>query len=263
MVDIHCHILPGLDDGSESMEMSVEMAEMAIAEGVTHVIGTPHANREFDFIPDEIRSKREELQSRIGERLTLATGCDFHLDFDNLEILHIDPKRFTLNQGDYLLVEFANFAIPPSLDHALHQLCLMGLRPIITHPERNPLIRTQWDRLWSWLRQGCLVQVTAQSLTGGFGRHAQQAADFLLEANAIHFVASDAHNTTTRPLRLKGAFELLVDRKGEEVARALVEQNPHAVFENGPLPYAPEPGNWKTLHGGTEPGSSKKRFWFF
>lgn len=263
MVDIHCHILPGLDDGSDSLDMSLEMAEMAIRDGITHVIATPHANSEYDFLPEVLRSRRDEIQSRLGDRLTLATGCDFHLNFENLEILRIDPKRFTLNQGDYLLVEFADFAIPPSMDQTLHQLRLLGLLPIITHPERNPLIRSHGDRLWSWLRQGCLVQVTAQSITGGFGRRARQAAEILLNANAVHFVASDAHNVTTRPLQLKPVFDFLAERYGENLAKALLEKNPRAAYENSPLPYIPEMQDWKAVQGKMDLSHPKKHFWFF
>ncbi|MGC2262794.1 MAG: CpsB/CapC family capsule biosynthesis tyrosine phosphatase [Candidatus Acidiferrales bacterium] len=263
MVDIQCHILFCMDDGADSIETSLAMAEMAIADGVTHVIATPHANSEYQFNPELVRSRRDEIQSRMGDRLAITTGCDFHLSFENIEALRADPQRFTLNQGDYLLVEFADFAIPASLDQTLHQLQLLGLHPIITHPERNPLIRSQWVRLWGWLRQGCYVQVTAQSITGGFGRRAQRAAELLLDANAVHFVASDAHNVTTRPLRLKSAFDALVESKGENLARALLEKNPRAVLEGRPLPYLPEPGDWEKLQSGTEADSVRKRFWFF
>ncbi len=248
MVDIHCHILPGLDDGSDSLETSLKMAEMAIADGVTHVIATPHANSHYEFIPELVKARRDEIQARVADRLAVATGCDFHLSFENLTTLRADPKRFTLNETDYLLVEFADFAIPASLDETLHQLQLLGLHPIITHPERNPLIRSQWDRLWGWLRQGCYVQVTAQSITGGFGRRAQHAAELLLDANAVHFVASDAHNVTTRPLRLKPAFDALTESKGEDLARALLEENPRAVLEGRPLLYLPEPSGWEKTH---------------
>jgi protein-tyrosine phosphatase len=263
MVDIHCHILPGLDDGSDSLEISLKMAEMAIADGVTEVIATPHANGEYDFNPELIESRRDEIQSHLGDRLGILTGCDFHLNFENLQMLRSDAQRFTLNRGDYLLVELANFAIPASMDRTLHELKLAGLHPIITHPERNPLLRSQWDRLWGWMNQGCYVQVTAQSITGGFGRRAQQAAELLLEANAVHFVASDAHNVTTRPLRLKPAYDQLAKREGEQRARSLFEENPRAALENRPLPYVPESSDWKKAEIETEPESDRKRFWFF
>ena len=230
MVDIHCHILPGLDDGPESFDMSVAMAEMAIADGVTHIIATPHASADHAFIPNLVKQRRDELQEMFQGRLTFATGCDFHLSFENLQEIRFEPERFTLNQKNYLLVEFADFSIPSSLDHALHELQLAGLNPIVTHPERNPLIRSQPERLFRWLRQGCYVQITAGSFSGRFGKAAQEMAHDWLDAGAVHFVASDAHNTTSRPLKLKEPFDEIAKSHGEETARALFIENPMARF---------------------------------
>jgi len=263
MIDIHCHILPELDDGSDSLETSLQMAEMAIHDGVTHVIATPHANDDYPFVPKLVRSRCAELQASLKERLTIATGCDFHLSYENFETLRADPSRFTLNQKDYLLVEFANFSIPASLDQTLHQLQLLGVHPIITHPERNPLIRSDWERLWGWLHQGCFVQVTAQSITGDFGERAQRAAETLLDSNAIHFIASDAHNLTTRPLRLKPAYKLIAEQKGIEIAQALFEENPRAVFEGRALPYLPAFPEVKSASRQEKSSGRRKRFWFF
>lgn len=260
MIDIHCHILPGLDDGAESMDMACAMAEAAIADGITHVIATPHANQGYAFVPELARARRDELQARFEGRLTLATGCDFHLSFENLQAIRLDPARFTLHQKNYLLVEFADYAIPPSLDQALHELQLAGIHPIITHPERNPLIRAQPERLFQWLRQGCYAQVTAQSLLGRFGKSAQMKAEEWLDAGVVHFLASDAHNLTSRPLQLKEAFDLVAGTRGEEVARALLEENPRAVFEGRLLPWVPE---LEDRMGKTSPARHRKRFWFF
>lgn len=241
MVDIHCHILPGMDDGAETIEQSVEMAEMAIADGITHVVGTPHANAEYRFDPAVIRQRRDELRERVGNRLTVATGCDFHLNFENLQDLRANPAKYTINQKNYLLVEFADFSIPPSTNDTLHQLLLLGVSPIITHPERNRLIRSKPEMLRKWLRQGCYVQITAQSLLGGFGESTQKQAEEWLEQDMVHFFASDAHNTSKRPLRLRQAFEAVAEKRGEGVARALFFDNPLAAFEGRPLPYEPEP----------------------
>src|SRR5690348_12798286 len=261
MVDIHCHILPGLDDGAESLEIAQAMGEMAIADGVTHVIGTPHASQNYRFAPGVVRERRDELQAIFAGRLILATGCDFHLSFENLQDIKHDPARFTLNQKNYLLVEFADFSIPPAMDQSLHELQLAGLHPIITHPERNPLIRTNPDRLFQWLKQGCYAQITAQSIEGKFGRSAQECSERWLAAGAVHFVASDAHNTTSRPLRLKDAFENVARNHGEALARALFVENPLAAFEGRPLPVIPE------LVEEGPPAEAvpqrKKRFWFF
>jgi protein-tyrosine phosphatase len=264
MVDIHCHLLPGLDDGSKSLEESCAMAEMAIEDGITHVIGTPHASPEHAFDLERNRRLRDELQAKFQGRLTLATGSDFHLSFENLQDIRHDCWRYTLNQKSYLLVEFADYSIPPSMDQALHELQLAGLHPIVTHPERNPLIRTQPERLFKWLRQGCYVQVTAQSLLGRFGPAAQEMTNVWLDAGAVHFVASDAHNTTSRPLRLQEAYQHLAKTRGEEVARALLVDNPLAAFEDRPVPWVPELADdvgWEDSAGATP--RRKKRFWFF
>jgi protein-tyrosine phosphatase len=263
VIDIHCHILPGMDDGPESFEIAFAMAEMAIAEGITHVIATPHATQNHPFIPNLIRQRRDEIQAKFEGRLILATGCDFHLSFENLQEIRRDPERFTLNQKNYLLVEFADFSIPATLDQSLHELQLAGLHPIITHPERNPLIRAQPERLFKWLQQGCYVQVTAQSLLGRFGKAAQEVTGNWLDAGAVHFLASDAHNVTSRPLRLKEAFDELAKTRGEEVAQALLVDNPLAAFEGNPLPYVPELSDEADATDAASWAKKKKRFWFF
>src|SRR5713226_6336986 len=208
MVDLHCHILPGLDDGPQSMDESIAMAESAIADGITHVVATPHANNEFAFDFAQVRKLRDELQKLIGGRLALATGCDFHMDPENLAALKEDAPRFCLNQRDYLLVEFNEISIPPAMDQTLHELQLAGLRPVITHPERNAILRTQPERLAKWLRLGCYAQVTGGSLTGVFGTGAQQDALFWIGSGLIHFVSSDAHDTRNRPLKLQLAYDV-------------------------------------------------------
>src|SRR5262249_42625166 len=140
MVDIHCHILPGLDDGADTFDESVKMAEMAVEDGITHVVGTPHSNNEFKFDPDLVRKRRDELQERIGGQLQLATGCDFHFSFENLQDLETHRTKYTINQKNYLLIELNDFAIPPNIEETLHRLQLLGIAPILTHPERNPLL---------------------------------------------------------------------------------------------------------------------------
>lgn len=264
MIDIHCHILPGLDDGPDSFEISCAMAEMAIADGITHVIGTPHAHPSHSFIPELIKKRRDELQEVFEGRLNIATGCDFHLSFENLQDIRHEPTRYTLNQKNYLLVEFADFSIPPSLDQALHELQLAGLTPVITHPERNPLIRTKPERLFRWLRQGCYAQVTAQSLLGRFGKAAEEVAEEWIKAGAVHFLASDAHNATTRPLRLREAYDHVGKKYGREWAQALLVENPLAAFEGRPLPHVPElDADLGSSDDDSHVPRRKKKFWFF
>jgi protein-tyrosine phosphatase len=255
MVDLHCHILPGLDDGSANMEESIAMAESAIADGITHVVATPHSSSEYLFDFSHVRELRDELQAKVGDRLTIATGCDFHLNPENLGSLQKNPRQYCINQRDFLLLEFSEFSIPPSMDQTLHAIQLAGVQPIITHPERNGILRSRPERLKKWVRQGCFAQVTGGALTGGFGAGAQQDALRWIGEGLIHFVASDAHNIRRRPLRLQPAYDLVVDRFGQEKARALFQDNPLAAFEGRELPHVPE------LQDELPP--RRKRFFFF
>lgn len=240
MVDLHCHILPGLDDGAKNMEDSLAMAEMAVADGTTHLVATPHSSNDYSFDFSVVRRLRDELQEKIGDRLTLATGCDFHLNPENLATLRLDARPFCINQRDYLLVEFNEFSIPPAMDHTLHDLQLAGLHPVITHPERNSILRTNPGRLANWARHGCFAQVTAGSLLGYFGNGARRAAEQWIEQGCVHFVASDGHNLTSRMPKLDEAFRAAASMFGEEKANALFNENPLAAFEGRPLPYIPE-----------------------
>lgn len=240
MVDLHCHILPGLDDGAKTLDDSLAMAEDAIADGITHVVGTPHASSDWAFDFQRVRAAWEELAARLGDRLILATGCDFHLNVENLTAIRGDARPYCINQKDYLLVEFNEFSIPASMDQTLHELQLAGLHPIITHPERNAILRARPERLRTWVAQGNYVQITAGSLSGVFGLAAKELAWAWMGKGWVHFVSSDAHNTGRRPLKLRFAFEEIARQLGEERADALVIENPRAAFDGLPLPYVPE-----------------------
>jgi protein-tyrosine phosphatase len=256
MVDVHSHILPGLDDGAKTLDDSLAMAEEAIADGITHVVGTPHSCSDYTFNYERVRAARDELSSRLGDRLIIATGCDFHLNIENLASLRRDPRPYCINQKDYLLVEFNEFSIPPSMDQTLHELQLAGLHPIVTHPERNVILRSRPERLQTWVSQGNYVQVTAGSLTGVFGPTAQEIAWQWLSKGWVHFVASDAHNTDRRPPKLKFAYDGIATHLGESTAQAVLVENPKAAFDGQPLPYIPD------LEPLTEP-KKRKRFLFF
>jgi protein-tyrosine phosphatase len=258
MVDVHCHILPGLDDGAADVKESLAMAQSAISDGITHVAATPHSSTEFRFDYGRVRALRDQLQRLVGDRLVLATGCDFHLNLENLEALRKEPTHFCINQLNYLLVEFSEYSIPPNTAHTLHAMKLTGLHPIITHPERNGIIQSQTNLLVSWVRLGCFVQVTGGSLTGTFGPKAKADALRWIGMGLVHFVASDAHNTRGRPLRLQPAYEVVRDQFGDAKARALFDENPMAAFEGGELPHVPE-----VVPEGKPGVGQRKRFWFF
>ena len=254
MVDLHCHILPGLDDGSETQEESLQMAQSAIADGITHVVATPHCSEEFPFDYARVRRLRDQLQEAVGPRLEISTGCDFHVSPENLAAVRAEPAKFCINQRNYLLVEFNEYSIPLSMNQTLHELRLAGIYPVITHPERNRILCSEPHRLTDWIRLGCRVQVTAGSLTGTFGNTARERALSWIGGGIVHIVASDAHNTKRRPLVLKPAHEVVLKNFGAPIAQALFVSNPMAALEGRPLPYVPDI---------RETRRAKKRFWFF
>jgi len=244
MVDIHHHLLPGLDDGAKSFEMSVAMARLAAADGITHVVCTPHANGTYAFDPAVNAAKTDELRALLAaERIpvTLGRGCDFHLSYDNVRNAQADPARYSINGLGYLLVEVPDFGLPPALTETFYELQLAGLTPILTHPERNPTLLAEPERMREWLRGGVMVQVTADSLTGHKGKPAMRMAHDLLEKRWVHFLASDAHNTTSRPPRIRDAHDLVANKYGSSYARSLCVTNPLAVFTGKPFELEEEP----------------------
>ncbi len=243
-----------MDDGAKSVEESLAMAEMAIADGISHVVATPHSSNEYHFDFASVQQAAMDLQHAIGDRLKIATGCDFHLSPENLTALKREAAPFCIHQKNYLLVEFNEFSIPPTIDNTIYDIQLAGLRLVITHPERNGIIRSQPDRLEKWIRTGCYGQVTGGSLTGTFGPSARQTALAWIARGLVHFVASDAHNLTGRPHRLRAAYEVVQAEFGRERAEALFLENPLAAFEGRPLPHIPEI---------VEEQRKKKRFIFF
>ncbi len=239
MIDIHHHLLFGLDDGADDIETSVAMAEVAAADGITHVVCTPHANSRYHFDPAINQVKLEQLRERLDGKIILGLGCDFHLSFDNIEDAMNHPAKYTINQKMYLLVEFADFAIPQRMTHVFYEFLLAGIHPIITHPERNMTIQKAPQRLDEWLNGGCLVQVTASSLMGRFGRTAMSLSHRLLRENKVHFLATDAHNIESRPPLMKETFNLVAKQYGPETAERLCITNPRAAFFGEELPPQP------------------------
>jgi protein-tyrosine phosphatase len=244
MIDIHHHLLWNLDDGASSVETSVEMAKIAAADGISHVVCTPHANGQYVYEPQIIAEKISELQ-RILDReeiaLKLGHGCDFHMSYENIQDAKLDPSRFSINGFGYLLVEIPDYGVPRGLTEIFYQLQLAGLTPILTHPERNPTLQSDQSRILDWLRGGVLIQVTAGSVVGRMGRQAEKMAHELLANRWVHFLATDAHNTTSRPPKMHGAFDLVAKKYGPDYARLLCISNPLAAFMGKPLPPQVEP----------------------
>jgi len=241
MVDIHHHLLFGVDDGPKDLEASLAQAEASIADGVTHIVCTPHSNDEFAFRPDLCREQMAIIEHRLGGRLTLGLGCDFHLSFDNIEDAFRNRTKYTINGKQYLLVEFSDIAIPHQISDIFCRFIAMGILPILTHPERNQVLKQHPERMVEWLRSGCLVQVTAASVEGRFGKRSEELSLQFLSRNWVHFIASDAHNTQGRAPRMRAAYEFLEGKFGKATADRLCIDNPRAVFLGEPMPVQPRP----------------------
>jgi protein-tyrosine phosphatase len=247
MIDIHCHPLPGVDDGARSLEMAVTMCHVAAADGITHLVATPHSNYTYTFDPGRNRHLLAQLQESVGEQPRLLLGCDFHLSYDNIQHCVEDSKDFTINQTSYLLVELPDQFIPEHMTRVYYDIHVAGLTPIITHPERNPLIQRKPEVIEEWVSNGCLVQVTAQSYTGGFGSQARKFSERLLDMGLVHFFATDAHDVKRRPPILSRCYRKVAQAKGEEIADLLIRANPEAVIQGLPLPPQPD---WAEVRGG-------------
>lgn len=241
MIDIHCHPLPEIDDGPDSFDEAVEMCRIAANDGITHLVATPHCNYRYPFRPLQNHDKLASLQAAVGENPQLLLGCDFHLSYDNIQRLIEHRGEYTINRTRYVLVEFDDHFIPEQYDSVFYDLQVAGLIPILTHPERNAVFRRKPGLLYRWATKGCLVQVTAQSYTGGFGSEARRFAEFWLDRNLIHFFASDAHDTKHRPPILSACYQKLVETKGRGVAELLMKRNPEAVIKGLPMPPGPQP----------------------
>jgi len=239
--DIHCHILPEVDDGPKSWDIAVEMCRMAAADGITHTVATPHANNRYSYDRDYLKEVLSQLQARAGTSPQLTLGCDFHLSYENLESVLDQPHSYTIGETNYLLVELSNYGVPIQIADCFMRLGNRGLTPILTHPERNPILQQTPQRVLEWVEQGCLVQVTASALTGFWGERPEIIARWLLDRSAVHFLATDAHDHKRRVPILSQGRDLAAQIAGSEYAQALVESNPAAVVGGQPIPYCPRP----------------------
>lgn len=241
MIDIHCHLLPEVDDGPKTWEASVEMCRIAAYDGITHIVATPHANDRYPYDRVFLANLLDHLRTLVGDSPQLTLGCDFHLSYDNLQSALDRPHTYTIGETHYLLVELSNYSVPAQISDCFIKLADRGITPILTHPERNPILQQAPQRVLEWAEQGCLMQVTASALAGTWGDRTQRIARRLLERGAVHVLASDAHDTKRRAPSLSAGRAAAAEIVGLEIAKALVEDNPGAIVAGEVLPYLPKP----------------------
>ncbi len=211
------------------------MLHMAAERGTTAIVATPHADLEYHYDPAAIAERLGKLKEAVNGAIELHSGCDFHLSYENIQDALENPRKYTINKKNYLLVEFSDLLIFRNTQEIFAHLAAAGMTPVITHPERNALLRQRIDEIEAWVGSGATVQVTAQSLTGGFGRRAQEFSRQLLDRNLVHFIASDGHDCEHRPPRMDLAHAWLTENYGESVAKALCVINPGAAVAGEPL----------------------------
>jgi protein-tyrosine phosphatase len=241
VIDLHSHILPGLDDGVATIEEARELARAALADGVTGIAATPHVREDHPTTPEQMEAGVAALRADFARQaIDLEVLHGGEIDLEALRGLSVDDvRRFTLAQtGRYLLVEFPYYGWPLSLETTVFELGLDGVVPILAHPERTAEVQSAPERLRPLVDAGALVQITAAALDGRLGHTSQRTAKELLRLGLAHVLASDAHRSNVRRVGLAAARRSVGD---EELARYLTEAAPGAIAAGAPLPPRPAP----------------------
>jgi protein-tyrosine phosphatase len=241
LIDIHCHILPGIDDGARDFDEAVLMCRLAAEDGCEAMIATPH-QRTLHWWNDDrehLAQLAAELQRRVGSTLRVLLGGEVRVDRELLAEVELLPAGGIqpLAGSRYLLLELDRYGLGPDPEPIVHELVVADWWPILAHPEHYPWLMADLPRARRLVELGAVYQITAASLIGRSGRGPEQACRRLLDDGGVAFLASDAHGVSRRPPGLAEARRLLTQGWGEEVARALTRDNALAVIENRPLPH--------------------------
>ena len=263
MIDLHCHILPGIDDGSVDLDMSLEMARMSVADGVHTLACTPHIYPGlYENTSAVIRAGVDALQIELDKReiqLRLVVGADVHLE-PALSASIRDGRIPTLADSRYLLLEPPHHVAPPRFEESVFELMAAGYVPVITHPERLSWIEHHYPVFKRLVERGVWMQLTAASVAGRFGRRALYWSERMLDDGCVHILATDAHHPGRRPPILALGRDAAAKRVGDAEATHLVITRPQGIVDNypvdalPPLPNSAAPvksagGFWKRLIG--------------
>ncbi len=245
MIDLHCHILPAVDDGAEDLDTALAICRAAAADGCTAMVATPHLRHEFWHNGDRAHLERlwRQVRDRTQGMIDIYLGGEIAVNSESCGEMHHLPEGdlLSLAGSRYLLLEFHPRGMGPDPEELIHELTVDGWCPVIAHPERIPWLVNDPSYLEALLDVGALTQVTAMSVVHPGGHFASQACTRMLEAGMVHFVASDAHDTRSRPPGLSQAYHQIAESQGETVARELFISNPQAVLENRLLNEPTEP----------------------
>jgi len=238
MYDLHCHLLPGIDDGPEDLATAIELAKVAVANGITHSVVTPHIHLgRYDNNKAIIEAKLIEFKQALAEQnipLTLAYAAEIRLGAEILNWVMDDsiPYLGKWQGRKVLLLELPHSHIPPGADKLIDWLIKQNIQVMIAHPERNKDVMRDIDKLSPFVEAGCLFQVTAGSTAGFFGSKAERIAQYMLEQGLVTILASDAHNIKHRPPSLIEGLSAASDIIGEHAASKLVNDNPRLISES-------------------------------
>ncbi|MBM7606331.1 protein-tyrosine phosphatase [Metabacillus crassostreae] len=237
MIDIHCHILDGIDDGAKDINASLDMVKHAANEGITKIIATPHhKNGKYENTAETIKDKVIMLNKLISEHnipLEILPGQEPRIYGDLLEDYE-KGEILTLNQSKYVFIELPSNHVPRYTKKLLFDIQLAGLSPIIVHPERNSEIIENPNILYKFVEQGAATQVTASSVTGDFGKKIKKFSLQLIESSQAHFIASDAHNLSGRTFRLREAYDVIGKEFGSELVY-MFQENAELVVEGSTI----------------------------
>ncbi|MBD3414632.1 MAG: hypothetical protein GF421_09400 [Candidatus Aminicenantes bacterium] len=246
MIDIHSHILPGLDDGAKELNTSLEMARIAVEDGITTMIATPHLFRGSYSVSgfDAVNKAQKSFTKALKENnipLEILLGAEVHVCHHLVDEIKAHRDFLVLNQSRYMFMEFPSDHVFSGVKDLIFELMTEGIVPIIAHPERNSVFRRNPHYLYELLEMGVFSQVNQGSFNGVYGTRVQDAVYRFLELGYVHFIATDCHNTWVILPRLSEAVRKAGEVIGEEKAKALVKDNPLCVVENREISYVPEP----------------------